>query len=148
MKINILLILVSCIGLNAVAQENNFFTKKYENSKPNMELGIGYLMNPSNEDFGLTYQIASRNILLYERLGFMYSLEPSSSGTSDIFGVNYRFSKDFSLQAGTGLFFNSLFDSNDDGARKKLSIAYHPNYMPLSITAGYSFDMGPTIGIN
>lgn len=148
MKINILLVLVCCIGLNAVAQENNFFTKKYENSKPNMELGIGYLINPSNEDFGLTYQIASRNILLYERLGFMYSLEPSSSETSDIFGVNYRFSKDFSLQAGTGLFFNSFFDSNDDGARKKLSIAYHPNYMPLSITAGYSFDMGPTIGIN
>ena len=148
MKINILLVLVCCIGLNAVAQENNFFTKKYENSKPNMELGIGYLINPSNEDYGLTYQIASRNILLYERLGFMYSLEPSSSETSDIFGVNYRFSKDFSLQAGTGLFFNSLFDSNDDGARKKLSIAYHPNYMPLSITAGYSFDMGPTIGIN
>ena len=148
MKINILLVLVCCIGLNAVAQENNFFTKKYENSKPNMELGIGYLINPSNKDYGLTYQIASRNILLYERLGFMYSLEPSSSETSDIFGVNYRFSKDFSLQAGTGLLFNSLFDSNNDGPRKKLSIAYHPNYMPLSITAGYSVGMGPTIGIN
>ena len=140
MKINILLILVCCISLNTVAQDNNFFTKKFKNSKPNMELGIGYLMNPKNEDKGLTYQMASRSILLNERLGFMYTIEPSASATTDLFGVNYRFSENFSLQAGTGLFFNSFFDSNDDGARKKLSIAYHPIY-PIIITAGYSFDM-------
>ena len=128
-------------------KKDNIFNKTYKNSSPNIEFGLGYLLSPSDADYGISYQIASRNILLNKKLGFMYTLEPNSDNTSDLFGVNFRFSNNFSVQAGTGLLYNSFFDSND-GARKKLSLAYHPEFMPLTVSAGYSIDMGPSLGIN
>ena len=146
MKIKSLLVLSLILSTSIIAQDNNFY-KTHKNSSPNIEFGLGYLLSPSDPDFGVRYQLASRNILLNNKLGFMYTLEPNSDNTSDVFGINYRFSKDLSLQLGTGLFYNSFFDSND-GARKKISVAYHPEYMPLTVTAGYSIDMGPSLGIN
>ena len=146
MKIQLLLISYLILSTSIIAQNNNF-NKTHKNSSPNIEFGVGYLLSPSDVDFGVRYQLASRNILLNNKLGFMYTLEPNSDNTSDVFGINYRFSKDLSLQLGTGLFYNSFFDSND-GARKKISVAYHPEYMPLSVTAGYSINMGPSLGIN
>ncbi|MDC1063480.1 OmpA family protein [Flavobacteriales bacterium] len=146
MKIKSLLIFSLILSTSIIAQDNNF-NKINKNSSPNIEFGVGYLLSPSDADFGVRYQLASRNILLNNKLGLMYTLEPNSDNTSDVFGINYRFSKDLSLQLGTGLFYNSFFDSND-GARKKISVAYHPEYMPLTVTAGYSIDMGPSLGIN
>ena len=148
MKKLILLIFFISISKIFVAQENNFLNKIHENSSPNIEFGIGYLFNPSNIDHAITYQLASRNIFLNKKLGFFYTLEPNEDNPSDVFGVNYRISNDFSLQAGSGLLFNSFFDSNDDGSRKKLSLVYHPDYMPLTFTSGYSIDMGFTLGVN
>ena len=141
MKKRLLIILILQIQL--VNQHN----KKYKNSSPNIEFGLGYLLSPSDADYGISYQIASRNILLNKKLGFMYTIEPNTDNNSDLFGVNFRFSNNFSVQAGTGLLYNSFFDSND-GARKKLSLAYHPEFMPLTVTAGYSINMGPSLGIN
>ncbi len=146
MKIKLLLFFTLILSTSIIAQEN-IFNKTYKNSSPNIEFGVGYLLSPSDSEYGITYQLASRNILLNKKLGFMYTLEPNTDNYSDVFGINYRFNKDFSLQAGTGLFFNSFFDSND-GLRKKLSLAYHPEYMPLTVLAGYSIDMGLSIGIN
>ena len=146
MKVKLLLVLSLILSTSIIAQ-NNIFNKTYKNSRPNIEFGLGYLLSPTDADYGIRYQIASRNILLNNKLGFMYTLEPHSDNTSDVFGINFRFSNNFSFQAGTGLFYNSFFDSND-GARKKLSLAYHPEFMPLTVTAGYSIDMGPSLGIN
>ena len=146
MKVKLFLLFSIILSTSIIAQEN-IFNKTYKNSSPNIEFGVGYLLNPWDTDFGLIYQLVSRNILLNKKLGFMYTLEPNTDNNSDVFGVNFRFSNNFSLQAGTGLFFYSFFDSND-GARKKLSLAYHPEFMPLTVTAGYSIDMGPSLGIN
>ena len=146
MKVKLLLVLSLFLSTSTNAQ-NNIFNKTYKNSSPNIEFGLGYLLSPSDANYGIRYQIASRNILLNKKLGFMYTLEPNKDNTSDVFGVNFRFSNNFSVQAGTGLFYNSFLDSND-GARKKLSLAYHPEFMPLTVTAGYSIDMGPSLGIN
>lgn len=146
MKVKLLLIFTIILSTSIIAQEN-IFNKTFKNSNPNIEFGVGYLLNPSDADYGLSYQLVSRNILLNKKLGFMYTLEPNTDNNSDVFGVNFRFSNNFSFQAGTGLFYNSFFDSND-GARKKLSLAYHPEFMPLTVTAGYSIDMGPSLGIN
>lgn len=146
MKVKLVL-LFSLILSTSIIGQNNIFNKTYNNSNPNIEFGLGYLLSPSDANYGIRYQIASRNILLNKKLGFMYTLEPNTNNTSDVFSVNFRFSNNFSFQAGTGLFYNSFFDSND-GTRKKLSLAYHPDFMPLTVTAGYSIDMGPSLGIN
>ena len=146
MKVKLLLIFSLILSTSIIAQDN-VLNKKHKNSSPNIEFGVGYLLSPSDAGYGIRYQLASRNILLNNKLGFMYTLEPNSENTSDVFGINYRFSKDLSLQLGTGLFYNRFFDSNN-GARKKISVAYHPEYMPLTVTAGYSIDMGPSLGLN
>ncbi|MBL6874684.1 MAG: OmpA family protein [Flavobacteriales bacterium] len=146
MKVKLFLLFSIILSTSIIAQEN-IFNKTYKNSSPNIEFGVGYLLNPTDADYGLRYQFISRNILLNKKIGFMYTLEPNTDNNSDVFGVNFRFSNNFSFQAGTGLFYNSFFDSND-GARKKLSLAYHPDFMPLTVTAGYSIDMGPSLGIN
>ena len=145
---NKLLLLITFITSTSVISQNNFFNKTYKNSSPNIEFGVGYLLSPADADYAMRYQFASRNILLNKKLGFLYTIEPHTDNTTDLFGINYRFSKDFSFQAATGIFNNSFFDSNDDAARKNISVAYHPDYMPLTVTAGYSIDMGPSIGIN
>jgi hypothetical protein len=148
MKKIILLVLFISLSKIFIAQENNFLNKTYENSIPNLEFGIGYLFNPSDSDHAISYQLASRNIFLNKKLGFFYTLEPTEDNTSDIFGINYRISNNFSLQAGLGILFNSFFDSKEDGSRKKISLAYHPDYMPLTFISGYSIDMGFTLGVN
>jgi len=141
-----LLLFTLFLSTSIIAQDN-IFNKTYKNSSPNLEFGVGYLLSPSDDNYGLRYQIATRNIMFNKKIGFMYTLEPNTDNNSDVFGINFRFSKDFSFQAGTGLFYNSFFDSND-GSRKKISVAYHPEFMPLTVTAGYSIDMGPSLGIN
>ena len=141
-----LLLFTLFLSTSIIAQDN-IFNKTYKNSSPNLEFGVGYLLSPSDDDYALRYQLATRNIMFNKKIGFMYTLEPNKDNNSDVFGINFRFSKDFSFQAGTGLFYNSFFDSND-GFRKKISVAYHPEFMPLTVTAGYSIDMGPSLGIN
>lgn len=132
---------------NAIAQENSFFNKTYSNSNASLEFGMGYLFNPINKPTYIRYQVASRNILLNKKLGFMYTLETNSDEVQDVFGLNYRISNSFSLQAGSGLTNYNIFNS-EEGTRKEISIAYHPDYMPLTITTGYSTSMGPSLGIS
>ena len=127
---------------NAIAQENSFFNKTYSNSNANLEIGVGYLSTLSM----IKYQVASRNILLNKKLGFMYTLEVNSDLVQDVFGLNYRISNILSLQAGSGLSNFNVF--NSEGIRKEISIVYHPDYMPLTITTGYSTSMGPSLGIS
>jgi len=127
---------------NAIAQENSFFNKTYSNSNANLEIGAGYLFTFSM----IKYQVASRNILLNKKLGFMYTLEVNSDVVQDVFGLNYRISNILSLQAGSGLSNFNVFNSR--GIRKEISIVYHPDYMPLTITTGYSTSMGPSLTVN
>ena len=144
---NIILILGLCLTTQIFAQERSFFKKTYSNSNSNLEFGLGYLFNPADKPTMIKYQVASRNILLNKKLGFMYTLETNSDEVQDVFGLNYRISNSFSLQAGSGLTNYNIFNS-EEGTRKEISIAYHPDYMPLTITTGYSTSMGPSIGIN
>ena len=139
---NIILILSICLTTQLFAQERSFFKKTYTNSKAKLEFGIGYLFNPQDKPTMIKYQVASRNILLNNKLGFMYTLEANSDEVQDVFGLNYRISNSLSLQAGSGLTNYNLFNS-EEGTRKEISIAYHPDYMPLTITTGYSTSMGP-----
>ena len=155
MKKNIILILSICLTTQLFAQERSFFKKTYTNSKANLEFGFGYLFNPQDKPTMIKYQVASRNILLNNKLGFMYTLEANSDEVQDVFGLNYRISNSLSLQAGSGLTKYNIFNSADDevvgaeeGIRKEISIAYHPDYMPLTITTGYSTSMGPSLGFS
>ena len=144
---NILLILSLCLTTQLFAQERSFFKKTYTNSNANLEFGVGYLFNPKDKPTMIKYQVASRNILLNKKLGFMYTLEVNSDEVQDVFGLNYRISNSLSLQAGSGLTNYNIFNS-EEGLRKEISIAYHPDYMPLTITTGYSTSMGPSLGIS
>ena len=104
-----------------------------------MEFGLGYIFSSGDGVDRVKYQIASRNLFLNKKLGLMYTIESNANVTHDVFGLNYRFSNDYSFQVGSGLIFNSVFKAKDglNGVRKEISIAYHPNYMPLTITTGY-----------
>jgi hypothetical protein len=143
---NTILVLTLFLTTNVVAQKNSFFSKTYPNSNAILEFGLGYLFNPGYEENLVKYQIASRNLFLNKKLGLMYTIESSANVTHDVFGLNYRFSNDFSFQVGSGLIFNSAFKAK--GVRKEISIAYHPNYMPLTITTGYSKSLGTSLTVN
>ena len=122
-----------------VAQQNSLIIQ-------NLEFGLGYIFKTDNENSLVRYQIASRNLLLNERLGFTYTIEyPLDEGTNpkssanemnDLFGLNFRFSNDFSFQAASGLAGNSVFKSKNglNGVRKAISITYHPDNTPFTIT--------------
>ena len=144
---NIVLILSLCLTTQLFAQERTFFKKTYSNSNSNLEFGIGSLFSPKNKSSMIKYQLASRNIFLNKKLGLMYTLEVNSDEVQDVFGLNYRISNSLSLQAGSGLTNYNIFNS-EEGLRKEISIAYHPDYMPLTITTGYSTSMGPSLGIS
>ena len=155
-----ILSLILLLTTNLIAQENSFFNKTYPNSNASIEFGLGYIFNTSNENSLIRYQIVSRNLLLNERLGFMYTLEspldegidPNSSANeiNDLFGLNYRLSNDFSFQAASGLAGNSVFKAKDglNGVRKAISITYHPDNTPFTITTGYSGSFGPSLTVN
>ena len=148
MKINTVICLSLLLSLNLFAQENVIKYKIDNRNSPSLEFGVGYLFKPLYENSLVKYQIASRNILLKKRIGFMYTIELNNSNTVyDILGLNYRINKNLSLQAGSGLVNRSVF-TQDGGIRKEISMAYHPNYMPLTITAGYSTSMGPSLTVN
>ena len=142
---NIILILGLCLTTQIFAQERSFFKKTYSNSNSNLEFGIGSLFSPKDSPSMIKYQVASRNIFLNKKLGLMYTLEVNSDEVQDVFGLNYRISNSLSLQAGSGLTNYNIFN---EGFRKEISIAYHPDYMPLTITTGYSTSMGPSLGIS
>lgn len=144
---NIVLILSLCLTTQLFAQERTFFKKTYSNSNSNLEFGIGSLFSPKDKPTMIKYQVASRNIFLNKKLGLMYTLEVNSDEVQDVFGLNYRISNSLSLQAGSGLTNYNIFNS-EEGLRKEISIAYHPDYMPLTITTGYSTSMGPSLGIS
>ena len=144
---NIVLILSLCLTTQLFAQERTFFKKTYSNSNSNLEFGIGSLFSPKDKPTMIKYQLASRNIFLNKKLGLMYTLEVNSDEVQDVFGLNYRISNSLSLQAGSGLTNYNIFNS-EEGLRKEISIAYHPDYMPLTITTGYSTSMGPSLGIS
>ena len=147
---NTILVLTLFLTTNVVAQNNSFFSKTYPNSNASLEFGLGYLFNPASEENLIKYQIASRNLFLNKKLGLMYTLESNANGTYDVFGLNYRVSNDFSFQMGSGLAINSVFKAEDglNGVRKEISIAYHPIYMPLTITTGYSKSLGVSLTVN
>ena len=147
---NTILVLSLFLTTNVVAQKNSFFSKTYPNSNAILEFGLGYLFNPAYEENLVKYQIASRNLFLNKKLGLMYTIESNANETYDVFGLNYRFSNDFFFQVGSGLVFNSVFKAKDglNGVRKEISIAYHPNYMPLTITTGYSKSFGASLTVN
>ena len=69
-----------------------------------MEFGVGYVFFPEDKPSLVRYQVASRNILLNKKLGFMYTVESDTNGIiSDVFGLNYRISENLSFQVGSGL---------------------------------------------
>ena len=150
---NIILVLTLCLTTNVVAQKNSLIIQ-------NLEFGLGYIFKTTNENSLVRYQIASRNLLLNERLGFTYTIEyPLDDGTNpkssanemnDLFGLNYKFSNDFSFQAASGLAGNSVFKSKNglNGVRKAISITYHPDNTPFTITTGYSGSFGPSLTVN
>ena len=137
------------VSTSIIAQEKSNINKIKNRSIPSIELGIGYLFNPIDKNNFVKYQIASRNILLNKRLGFLYTIEIENDNNNiyDVFGLNYRINNNFSLQAGSGLITNNVFNS-DKSIRKEISIAYHPNYMPLTFTGGFSTSMGPSLTVN
>ena len=150
---NTILVLTLCLTTNVVAQKNSLIIQ-------NLEFGLGYIFKTTNENSLVRYQIASRNLLLNERLGFTYTIEypldeginPKSSANemADLFGLNYKFSNDFSFQAMSGLAANSVFKSKNglNGVRKAISITYHPDNTPFTITTGYSGSFGPSLTVN
>ena len=67
MKKIILLVLFISLSKIFLAQENNFLNKTYENSKANLEFGIGYLFNPSDPDYAITRVLGfSNKNLIYQ----------------------------------------------------------------------------------
>ena len=142
---NIIFVLVFCVTTSVFGQQN-FFSKEYTSSDASLEFGVGYLFNPTDFPDLVKYQVASRNILLNKKLGFMYTVESDTEGIiSDVFGLNYRISENFSFQVGSGLTLYNIF--NTKYARKEISLAYHSNYNPLTITAGYSRNHGPSLTV-
>ena len=149
---NIIFVLTFCVATNTYSQNKPFelikkviSSKTYTNSNASLEFGIGYLFNPVNEPNLVRYQVASRNILLNKKLGFMYTVESNTNGLFDVFGINYRISNNLSFQAGIGLASN-VFSKKDD--RKEISLAYHPDDIPLTITTGYSGFFGPSLTVS
>ena len=150
---NTILILTLFLTTNVVAQKNSLIIE-------NLEFGLGYIPKTNNENSLIRYQIASRNLFLDEKLGFMYTIEsfkengginpnPSANEMSDLFGLNYRLSNDFSFQVASGLTRNSVFKEKDEsGSRKAISITYHPDNTPFTITTGYSKSFGPSFTVN
>jgi len=148
---NAILILILFLVTNVVAQEDSFLSKTYPNSNVILEFGLGYIFSSGYEENLVKYQISSRNLFLNKKLGLMYTIESNANVTHDVFGLNYRFSNDYSFQVGSGLIFNSVLKAKDgllNSVRKEISIAYHPNYMPLTITTGYSKSLGVSLTVN
>ena len=145
---NIIFVLVFCVTTSVFGQEN-FFSKEYTNSNASLEFGVGYLFNPDYGSNLVKYQVASRNILLNKKLGFMYTVESDTNGiVLDVFGINYRISNNLSFQAGSGLASNNVFNTNLKVARKEISLAYHPDDNPFTITTGYSKSFGPSLTVS
>ncbi|MDG2060167.1 MAG: hypothetical protein P8J34_08470, partial [Flavobacteriales bacterium] len=76
---NIIFVLAFCVTTSVFGQEN-FFSKEYTNSDASLEFGVGYLFNPKDLPDLVRYQVASRNILLNKKLGFMYTVESDTNG--------------------------------------------------------------------
>ena len=144
---NIIFVLAFCVTTSVLGQEN-FFSKEYTNSDASLEFGVGYLFDPKDLPDLVRYQVASRNILLNKKLGFMYTVESDTNGIiSDVFGLNYRISENLSFQVGSGLALYNVFN-NIKSARKEISFAFHPKDHPLTITTGYSKEMGPSLTVS
>ena len=149
----IIFALIFCVTTNTYSQDKPFeliknFTssKTYTNSNASLEFGVGYLFNPDNGPNLVRYQVASRNILLNKKLGFMYTVESDTNGIRfDVFGLNYRISNNLSIQYGIGLASN-VFSKIDK--RKAISLAYHPDDYPFTITTGYSESFGPSLTVS
>ena len=148
----IIFALIFCVTTNTYSQDKPFeliknFTssKTYTNSNASLEFGVGYLFNPEYGPNLVRYQVASRNILLNKKLGFMYTVETNTNGIFDVFGLNYRISNNFSFQYGIGLASN-VFSKTDK--RKAISFAYHPDDYPFTITTGYSGSFGPSLTVS
>ena len=75
----------------------------------------------------------------------MYTVESNTNELFDIFGVNYRISNNLSFQVGIGLASN-VFSKEEN--RKEISLAYHPDNIPLTITTGYSGYFGPSLTVS
>ena len=152
MSRNIIFVLAFCVATNTYSQNKPFelikkviSSKTYTNSNASLEFGIGYLFNPKYGPNLVRYQVASRNILLNKKLGFMYTVESNTNELFDIFGVNYRISNNLSFQVGIGLASN-IFSKKEN--RKEISLAYHPDDIPLTITTGYSGSFGPSLTVS
>ena len=141
---NIIFLLAFCVTTNLFAQEN-IFSKKYTNSNASLEFGVGYVFFPEDNPSLVRYQVASRNILLNKKLGFMYTVESNTNSLFDVFGINYRISNNLSFQVGIGLASN-IFSKKEN--RKEISLAYHPDDIPLTITTGYSGSFGPSLTVS
>jgi len=148
----IIFALIFCVTTNTYSQDKPFeliknFTssKTYTNSNASLEFGVGYLFNPDNGPNLVRYQVASRNILLNKKLGFMYTIESNTIRLFDVFGLNYRISNNLSIQYGIGLASN-VFSKIDK--RKAISLAYHPDDYPFTITTGYSESFGPSLTVS
>ena len=145
---NIIFVLAFCVTTSVFGQEN-FFSKEYTNSDASLEFGLGYLFNPEYGPDLVRYQVASRNILLNKKLGFMYTVESDTNGIIlDVFGLNYRISKNLSFQVGSGLATNNVFNTSLKLARKEISFAFHPEDQPFTITTGYSKGKGPSLTVS
>ena len=148
----IIFALIFCVTTNTYSQDKpfelikNFISSKtYTNSNASLEFGVGYLFNPDNGPNLVRYQVASRNILLNKKLGFMYTIESNTIRLFDVFGLNYRISNNLSIQYGIGLASN-VFSKIDK--RKAISLAYHPDDYPFTITTGYSESFGPSLTVS
>ena len=152
MSRNIIFVLAFCVTKNTYSQDKPFelikkviSSKTYTNSNASLEFGIGYVFFSLCKPSLVRYQVASRNILLNKKLGFMYTVESNTNELFDIFGVNYRISNNLSFQLGIGLASN-VFSKEEN--RKEISLAYHPDYIPLTITTGYSGSFGPSLTVS
>jgi len=144
---NIIFVLAFCVTTSVFGQQN-FFSKEYTNSNSSLEFGLGYVFKTKDDRSYVRYQLASRNLFLNKKLGFMYTIESNPIGLLDVFGINYRISNNFSFQAASGLAFNNIFNTNLKLARKEISLAYHPDDIPLTITTGYSGFFGPSLTVS
>lgn len=75
----------------------------------------------------------------------MYTVESNTNSLFDVFGINYRISNNLSFQVGIGLASN-IFSKKEN--RKEISLAYHPDDIPLTITTGYSGSFGPSLTVS
>ena len=149
---NIIFVLAFCVTKNTYSQDKPFelikkviSSKTYTNSNASLEFGIGYVFFPEGKPSLVRYQVASRNILLNKKLGFMYTVESNTNSLFDVFGINYRISNNLSFQVGIGLASN-IFSKKEN--RKEISLAYHPDDIPLTITTGYSGSFGPSLTVS